>query len=267
MYVVKASGRRERFSRAKVERTLRRAGAGRKLAAEIARRVEEEARDGITTSELYRRIMEMLESHPGVAQRYSLKKAIMRLGPSGYPFETYLARVLQEYGYSTQLRVKLRGECVTHEVDIIAARGRRRAMVEVKFHNSPGTYIDLKEAMYTYARFLDTRRRNSFTEAWLSCNTRTSPQAREYAECVGLRLLCWKYPPGRGLERLIDGRKLYPITALRGVDGGVVGAFSRAGYMLIKDLLDVPPARLADATGLPRQKLERLVELAREAVA
>ncbi len=267
MNVVKASGRKERFSVKKIETSLRRAGADAALALEIAHRLRDELPDGVTTAKIYSRLMELLSEHPGVAQRYDLKRAIMRLGPSGYPFETYIARVLQEYGYSTRLRVKLRGDCATHEVDVVAEKGRTRAMVEVKFHNSPGTYIDLKEALYTYARFLDTRRRSRFTEAWLTCNTRTSAEARKYAECAGLRLLCWKYPPGRGLEKLIDRRKLYPITALRDVDSTVVGAFSRAGYMLIKDLLEVPTGRLAERTGLPREKLEVLVEYARAAVA
>ncbi|WP_456474240.1 ATP cone domain-containing protein, partial [Candidatus Pyrohabitans sp.] len=262
MYVLKASGKREKFNPKKLERTLYRAGATKDAVNAIITQVQREVYDGITTREVYNRVLELLDKHqPAVSPCYDLKQAIMRLGPAGFPFETYLSQILREYGYRTRLRTKLKGRCVTHEIDIIAEREEKgrvvRSLIEVKFHNTSGTYISLKEALYTYARFLDLNHtRNNFDEVWLSCNTRASPDAKAYARCMGVKLLCWGYPPKRSLEKLIDRKKLYPITALRNIDPGTVNAFSRAGYMLIKDLLVEDYSRLKTKTGLPSDKLK-----------
>jgi len=48
--------------------------------------------------------------------RYSLKKALSSLGPSGYPFEQYVGRILQGHGYSVEVGRIIKGYCVSHEV-------------------------------------------------------------------------------------------------------------------------------------------------------
>jgi hypothetical protein len=269
IYVVKASGSKEKFNPEKIRRTLLRSGASEETVSWVLKRVKERIYSGITTRELYSTVQKLLEKEPVVAMRYDLKRAIMRLGPSGYPFETFVGEVLREHGYNIRLRQRLEGRCVLHEVDIVASRNtakkRHTSMVECKYHNSPGTYIDLKEALYTYARFLDLREgRHSFDEAWLACNTRSSSEVIRYAKCVGLKLLCWRYPPKNSLEELIEEKALYPVTILGSVRGRVLQGLAKGNYLLAKDLLRHDFMEIKKRTGLGEAELRKIINEAGE---
>ncbi|KKR71461.1 MAG: ATP-cone domain protein, partial [Candidatus Levybacteria bacterium GW2011_GWC2_40_7] len=91
---------------------------------------------GITTSDIYNHITDFLaqSKYPFAKSQYSLKRAIMDLGPTGYPFEDYVAEILKTQGFKTKTRSLLMGKCVTHEVDIIAEKGKEKLLVECKFH-------------------------------------------------------------------------------------------------------------------------------------
>lgn len=271
IYVVKASGLKEKYDPGKIRRSLLRSGASEETVTRVLRGVEGRLYDGITTRELYSIVQRLLEGEPAVAMRYDLKGAIMRLGPSGYPFETFVGEVFRESGYEVRLRQRLRGRCVVHEVDVVASRpgvddGRPfKLMVECKYHNSPGTYVDLKEALYTYARFLDLRdSRHSFDEGWLACNTRASSEVIKYARCVGLRLLCWRYPRKQSLEALIEEKALYPVTILRSVRGRVLQGLAKGNYLLAKDLLRNDIRKIRRKTGLGDAELRRIISEAGE---
>ncbi|HEY9204586.1 MAG TPA: restriction endonuclease, partial [Candidatus Methanoperedens sp.] len=180
--------------------------------------------------------------------------------------ETFIAGILKEHGFKTMLRTRLMGKCAEHEIDVIATdTSGKRFIIECKFHNYPGTYIDLKEALYTYARLLDLNNgNNSFDGAWLSCNTKASAEARKYAGCMNIRLLCWRHPGDGSLEKLITEKNLYPITILQSAGPDVIKRFSKAGYMLIKDLLQEDFRDIGRKTGLKDQKIRQLVNEARE---
>lgn len=266
--VLKASGKMERFKPEKVKKSILRAGVSSATAEEVVKEIEKRAYDGITTREIFRLAMKLLkEMEPSSAMRYDLKGAIMRLGPAGFSFETYVSEILREYGYKTKLRVKLTGRCVPHEVDIVATdTSGKRFMVECKYHNALGTYTNLKEALYTYARFLDlveghrAGKGERFDAAMLSCNTRTSLDVQRYAACIGMRLLCWRYPKDTSLEKLIEGKNLYPITILPSVDIEAQQKLSRAGIVLAKSLLEKDLDYVHSRTGLKAAKLQRIVE-------
>jgi len=262
MNVIKATGKRAKFNPKKIEGTLYRIGAPEDAVKAVIEQISNEVYDGITTKKVYRRVLQLLDQyHPRASACYSLREAIMRLGPAGFPFETYLARVLNEHGYKTKLRTKLKGKCVTHEIDIIIEKDGVRAFIEAKFRNAPGMYIDLKETMYTYARFLDLNNgKNPFDEVWMGCNTKASQPAKNYAECMGIKILCWHHPPGKGLESLVESKNLYPVTALRNIDKKSVDAFSKAGYMLMKDLIEEDYSKLQKKTMLPKKKLNMLIK-------
>ena len=101
--IVKASGEIELYSRKKFRESLKRAGVGKLLIDETQARVEGKLKEGISTEELYNLAKGFLaEKHIPAAAKYSLKKAIMELGPAGHLFERYFAAVLSEYGYQTQ---------------------------------------------------------------------------------------------------------------------------------------------------------------------
>jgi hypothetical protein len=267
MQIIKASGKKQKFNPEKIRKSLLRTGLSRNEADGIIHEVEQQIHDGMTTRQVFKVVMRVLNTKQAeIASRYDLKGSIMRLGPSGFNFETYVAGILEEYGYDTELRAKIKGSCTTHEIDIVAVEREsgKRHFVECKYHNSLGTYIDLKEALYTYARFLDLNKGGEhFDAVWMACNTRGSTQAIKYANCVGMKLLCWRYPKKEGLEKLIESKKLYPVTMLRTLDANSLDKLSSAGFMLVKDLTQNDFNRLKKKTHLKTKKLQKIVEEAR----
>ncbi len=260
MYVIKYSGEKEEFNPEKVKRTLLRAGAPEKLAEEIVKEVESQIYEGITTKEIYNLVIKLLKKAKPVQIKYGLKGAIMQLGPAGYAFENYIAEILREYGYRTELRREIAGECVMHEIDIIARKEEKTYMIECKYHNSLGTFTKLKEVLYTYARFLDLK--NHFDQVWLVSNTKVSQEGIKYGNCVGMKIISWRYPENGSLEKLIENKKLYPITILPAVDDKVLEKFFHANIMLVKDLLKYDFKQLQRKT---RIKERKLLEIIREA--
>src|SRR3990172_5624940 len=218
MWVVKASGEKEEFDIEKIKRTCLKAGATDSLANQIAREVEKRAHNGISTREILRITLKLLEKEkPFIAARYDLKGAIFRLGPAGFAFECLVAEIMKEQGFKARTHSLIRGFCVEHEVDVIATKDDKTYMMECKYHNLPGIYTGLREALYTYARFLDlvkgseNKTCQKFDQPWLVCNTRFSDDAIQYSECAGLKLLGWSYPE-ENLREMIEKKKLYPIT-------------------------------------------------------
>jgi len=238
--IVKASGEIELYSRKKFRESLRRAGVGKLLIDETQARVEGKLKEGISTEELYNLAKGFLaEKHIPAAAKYSLKKAIMELGPAGHLFERYFAVVLSEYGYQTQTNLILQGECVTHEIDVFAEKGDSRYFIEAKYHNSRGIKSDVKTALYTYARFLDIKanRGNKFNlKSWLVTNTKFTGQAIKYGECKDIKMTGWGYPKGESLEKLIENKDLYPITVLPAINHYARKQLSEADIYFAKDL-------------------------------
>ena len=266
--VVKSNGKIEDFQPKKIIRTLRRAGASRAAAKKVVREIEGTLHDGITTKEILKLVKAMIpkeESH--VAMRYDLKAAITRLGPSGFPFENFVAAILENYGYKTKPRSIVKGRCVRQEIDIIAEKSNGdfvRIMIECKFHNLSGGSVDLKDVLYTYARFLDLNEASElgkgdhFDEVWLASNTSGSSDATKYAECRGMKLLCWHYPRGAGLEKMIEDKGLYPVTILRSTDKETWDKLFSAGVVLAKDFVEHDMDYLS-RTGLRKSKIKKLM--------
>jgi Holliday junction resolvase len=274
MFVTKRSGEKEEFKKEKIIRTCIRAGVPKWLAKEIADEVERRAYDGIPTQEILQIALGLLEKKlPHIAARYDLKAAIMRLGPAGYEFEKFVARLLEEYGYTTKNHVVLQGGCVKHEIDVVAEKEGKRYMVECKFHNSLGIYTGLKETLYTYARFLDLRdgyrvgKCMKFDFPWLITNTKFSLEAKKYAKCKGILLLGWRYPPGEGIEKLLEKKRLYPISVLRSIDKFCEERLISKKIVFCKDLLTKDISWLEKLTGIKRKRLIELIKEAEKVVS
>ncbi|HED05627.1 MAG TPA: hypothetical protein ENI61_02950, partial [Ignavibacteria bacterium] len=119
MQVIKASGKKEEFKPKKVLGTLLRAGASKKLANEVLEEVEKKVHEGTTTKKILETTLRLLKNKkPEVGAIYDLKRAIMGLGPTGFPFEKFFAEILKNYGYEVQLNRNLKGKFITHEIDI-----------------------------------------------------------------------------------------------------------------------------------------------------
>jgi hypothetical protein len=105
----------------------------------------------------------------------------MSLGPSGFPFEIYFAKILENYNYKTKVDNIIPGKIILHEVDIIAEKNKKKYMIECKYHNEIGVHTKLHVAMYTYARFLDVKK---YDIPWLVTNTKCVDVALDYAKGV-----------------------------------------------------------------------------------
>lgn len=218
--VIKATGDPEPYSETKVRASIERAGLPDELANQVIAHIESILYENIPTKEIYKHIIEFLykSTTPSASAKYSLKQAIMELGPSGYPFEKFIAFVLDKDGYSTKTNQIMHGNCVNHEVDVVASKNGEIYMIEAKFHNRPGTRSDLKVALYTYARFSDlvhnSNNESNLTKAWLVTNTKVTSEAIDYANCIGMKIVSWSYPEEGNLHELIEKSHLHPITAL-----------------------------------------------------
>ena len=214
--IIKASGEKELFSEQKLIRSIKRAGVPPKLQQQAVSHIHEKLQDNISTREIYRHITEFLGKSdiPFAKSRYSLKEAIMLLGPTGYPFEDYFAEVLEHRGFEVKTRQVMRGRCVSHEIDIIASKNGRSAMVEAKFHNGSGTRTNVHVPMYTKSRFDDVKQRYQFDEAWIVTNTKATIDAIAFAECTGMKIFSWSYPEGGSLRDVIEEFRLFPVTSL-----------------------------------------------------
>jgi Holliday junction resolvase-like predicted endonuclease len=258
--VIKANQSREEFSEQKVIQSIKRAHIPENIQSEVLKHVKSKIYDNIPTSEIYHHIIEYLgeSPHPFTRTRYSLKESIMALGPTGYPFEDYVAQLLETQGYKTQTRQILNGKCITHETDVIAEKNEIRSMIEAKFHNSSGTRSDVHVALYTNSRFHDVKKINNIHEAWIVTNTKTTSDANAYADCVGMKIISWDYPQGQSLRELIEKSGLYPITILSSLNQSHRETLLNNHVVLCKNI-HADPAIL---NNLPLSKEEREKTLA-----
>ncbi len=269
VWIRKRNGRREEFKKEKIIRTCRRAGVSREVAEKIAEEVEKRVYDGIPSSKILEMVLELIDEYTNrsTSSKYDLKMALFRLGPTGYEFEQFVARLLKEFGFETVRHVYVSGECVTHEIDVIAKKDGKTYMIECKFHNLPGSYTGLKEVMYTYSRLLDLREGNKnrknnikFDEAWLFTNTKFSSDAKRYAKCKGIKLTGWRHPKGESIEKMLEKKGLYPITVLKSLRKKEEEALVENGYIFCKDILKENPEILSQRTGISVFKIKRIME-------
>src|SRR3989344_978569 len=245
--VRKSTGEREPFSEEKLRASLRRAGAAPETVEEIVGHILAELRDGMETTAIYRHAFSILKKRErGVAATYSLRKAVMMLGPSGFPFEKFVAEVLKTKGYRVQTGVIIPGFCVSHEVDILAEKDNKHIFVECKFHNEATLKSDVKVALYVHARFLDLKKAHDTTErstpkiheGWLVTNTKATHDAVQYGSCAGLTVIAWNYPHEGNLHDLIRMSGVYPITLLVTLASGEKRHLLAEGVVSCKALLD-----------------------------
>lgn len=252
--VLKATGQIEPFSEDKLRLSIQRAGIITDLRESVLTHVKSKLYDQIPTSEIYKHVIEFLGQSPNPFSKtkYSLKQAVMDLGPTGYPFEDYISEILKMEGYETQIRQILQGKCVSHEIDIVAEKNNVRSMIECKFHNSPGTRSQIHVSLYTKARFDDIKEKYNLTDVWLVTNTKITPDALNYATCSNMKILSWDYPQNGSFRDLIEKYKLHPITALTTLSQNQKQLLLGNHVVLAKDICKNPSS--LDILGLPEEK-------------
>ena len=235
MKVIKFDGNKEDFSSEKVYRSAKRAGASNDLARKISKEIEGKAYPNIKTAEIYRDVKKMLNQKSSL--RFSLKKAIRKLGPTGFPFEKYIGEILSLQGYKVKLNQQVAGKCCVHEIDFVAEKNGITYIGECKYRNLADGKVHSKDALANYARYLDIKGNKDNIKSILVTNNKFTSKSIKYCKCVGVDLLGWRYP-SKGLEHLIESQKLYPITILPGLNNYSASVLVEKKLMLAKDLLD-----------------------------
>lgn len=258
--VTKASGQRVLFAPEKLKASLQRAGADAETSAAIVAETLPKLSAGISTRRVHRMAFKLLHQRSKhLAARYRLKQAIMDLGPSGFPFERFIARMLEHEGYLVEVGRIVEGKCVKHEIDVIALRGDQHFMVECKYHH-PGRICDVKIPLYIQARFVDVEEQwklipghgTKFHQGWLVTNTRFTSDALQYGQCAGLHLMSWDHPVEESLRARIDRSGLYPITCLSSLTHAEKQQILELGAVLCREIC-MDPSLLSRAGVRPNR--------------
>ncbi|MCK0192768.1 restriction endonuclease [Arenibacter sp. F20364] len=243
--VTKNSEEKEFYSEDKLRYSLRSCGATSNQVDVIINQVNHQIYNGISTNEIYKKAFSILKKFDrAFASRYSLKRALFELGPTGYPFERLIGALLKEKGYDTKVGVILQGHCVTHEIDVLAEKDGSVYAIECKFHSDSKATSNVKVPLYINSRFLDVQKfwnaspknDTNLKQGWLVTNTRFTKDAIDYGKCIGLTLLSWDYPKGNGMKINIDSYGLYPVTALTTLTKKEKQQLIATDFILIKEL-------------------------------
>ena len=235
------------FEISKLENSLRNSGAEEDSIKKVINNILPNCVEGVTTREIYKLAFDELKKISNVAAaRYSLKRALLELGPAGFYFEQWIARVFQNIGYKTETGQLIKGHSVMHEADVIAKKGEKTYWVECKFRNAEDTKISVTTPMYVLSRIKDISGINynlfetqtKFTDGWLITNTYFTKDSVAFGEYYGLRLLSWDYPKDKNIKSLVDQNALYPITCLTSLDGKQKQKLLEQKCLLVKEMFN-----------------------------
>ncbi len=264
--IKKYSGEYEAFDVSKLINSLRRARADEDIVQDIARKVQEQIEEGVSTKIIYQLAFKMLKDKSRIsASKYKLKKALMELGPTGYPFEKLVGKLLDYEGFATKIGVIVKGNCVQHEIDVIAQKDNIHYMIECKYHSDQGRFCNVKIPLYIHSRFLDVEKQwaqqkgheAKFHKGGIYTNTRFTSDAAQYGKCVGLLLTSWDYPMGEGLKDRIDKSGLHPLTALTTLTKAEKTKLLDKGIVLCKEIHEDP--KILEQIGVPKSRHKNIL--------
>jgi|ETN02SMinimDraft_4_1059925.scaffolds.fasta_scaffold00350_14 hypothetical protein len=267
--IKKLDGTVQPFDEEKLRLSLDRSGASPGAIEYIVTHINNELSEGMTTSHIYKRAYKLLkekEETSAPAARYSLKRAVMELGPTGFPFERFVGEIFKIKGYKITLGSILEGVCASHEIDILAEKGDELVLIETKFHNELKVKSDLKVALYVRARY-DDLEKNNFTgqlkekqkhQCWIITNTSFTKNAAKYGKCANMEMIGWSRPVGRSLQDLIEETALHPLTCLTALSVSEKNNILKTGNVLCRDVKNNPS--LLESTGLSSKKASSVLE-------
>lgn len=247
MKIVKHSGAIVDFNPDKLIVSLLKSGADEFTANTIVKKISKEIFEGISTKSIYKKAFALLKNHTNSnAARYNLRTAIDMLGPEGFFFEKYIARLFAAENYETKNNIILQGNCVSHEIDVLVKKNNIVAMVECKFHGGKQGVSDVKTPLYVFSRFNDLRLKNyalfsnkeKITDCWIVTNTRFTSDAIAFAECSGINLISWDYPENGSLKSRNNIDCLYPVTCLTTLTKAEKEKLLVLDIILVKELIN-----------------------------
>lgn len=273
MQVKKHSGELVAFNPDSLRHSLSRSGASTDEVEKVFDELKPKLYDGISTRELYELAFDHLKVHRNTyAARYSLKKALRDLGPEGFYFEKWIARIFQEDGYKAITGQTLQGGAVTHEIDVIAQKGDELLAIECKFRNDVDAKISVTTPMYFMSRVKDIsnipytffNKTQQITAGWLVTNAYLTTDSIKFAEHYNLNLLAWDYPKNNSIKVKVDNNGEYPITCLTTINSDEKAKLLRAQCILVKDI--IRDAKLLQIINCDEKKASEILCEAKELI-
>lgn len=263
--VRKANNKIEPFDKRKVIRTCLKFGVSKRDAEKVAGKIEEEAYEGITTKKILKLIyFHLSKINPKIRDLINLREALSLLSPK--IFEEFVGVLLREYGYEIERNKILMGKCVEHEIDVIARKDNLTLFVEVKHHKNFHSLIGMEIPMQVNSAYEDIKKgfemgkhSYNFSSALIVSNSKFSEHAKIYSECVGINCLGWKYPKENSLDKLIERKKLFPVTYIK-IPLKMKEKLFEKRVILLKDLIEAD----AKSLGISFKDLERVKDKAKE---
>lgn len=247
MKVIKYSGDIVDFNPLKLQQSLLKSGASQLVVETILQNIQKDIYEGISTKQIYKMAFGLLKKAANAhAARYNLKEAIRLLGPAGFFFEKYVARLFASEQYETQTNLILQGKCVSHEIDVLIKKDAIVSMVECKFHMGKDTNSDVKVPMYILSRYNDLKEKKHvifsskefIVECWVVTNNRFTSDAIAFAKCSGLQMLSWNYPENNNISTKNADNFLYPITCLTTLSLAEKEKLLILDIILVKEILN-----------------------------
>ncbi|MDZ7806035.1 MAG: restriction endonuclease [Gracilimonas sp.] len=271
--VIKATGERETFQLSKLRRSLSNAGAQPDVINSVINDLEEGGlfTNGMSTKKIYREAYRLLkQKSTRIAGRYKLKEALLELGPSGYPFEILISELFKKLGYTTQVGRVVNGDCVSHEIDVIAEKENEQLIMECKFHNRQNHRCNVTIPLYVRSRFVDVKTawtkqaelKHKKITGWVVTNTKFTSDATDYGNCIGLKLLSWSFPKNNGLKDLIGRTGLHPVTCLSAIDKSEKQLLLKNDIVLARQIFD--DVQILTRLDFDKRKAERIHKEATE---
>jgi hypothetical protein len=271
MKIIKHSGDIVDFDRSKLKRSLLKSGASQLVVDDVLQQIEKEIYEGISTKRIYKTAFGLLKRESSShAARYNLRAAIHLLGPAGFFFEKYIARLFEAEHYEAKTNLTLQGKCVTHEIDVLVKKNNVVAMIECKFHAGREASSDVKVPMYILSRFNDLKekehvvfaKKDAISKCWIVTNNRFTSDAIDFASCSGLNLLSWDYPQNNNLRSKIDNNRLYPSTCLTTLSIAEKDKLLILDVILVKEIIN--NSECLEKIGLSANRIKNVMKEASE---
>ena len=248
--VKKYSGDLVPFSEESLFKSLTNSGASKHEAQQVYQQIVKDLYSEIPTKELYEKAYKALkEIKTSIAARYSLKRALQKLGPEGFYFEKWVAKIFETQGFDAITGQILEGKSkVTHEIDVVASNRKENYLCECKFRNDIDAKISVTTVMYFLARFVDlesnqiTFFNRAFipTKGCLITNAFFTSDSILFANYYNIELISWNYPEEKSIKRLTDFYGLYPITCLTSLTDEEEQMLLSKNCILVRELIHNP---------------------------
>lgn len=270
VYVTKADGSRQLFDREKIIRTCLRMGATRNIAYKIVKEIEKHLYDGIRTEKILKLTFDLLRvDKPSIYHFLDLRKGLS-LMDSKPEFEKFVQTLLSAHGFEVSTNRLLKGRCVKHEVDGIARKDGLTYFIEAKHHQNSHSPTGLDESRIARAVLEDVtegyelgKNNLKIDKAMIVTNTRFSEHAKIYGKCRNILQIGWSSPSKMHLQDLIEKKKAYPLSCIKGLKRSTRIRLVNSGILLIKQLMHANTPELSKKTGISRGTLKKVIKKAK----